>query len=80
VPSQKAQIATLPGGLYACTKIKGTSAEVPATWDRILREWLPASGYQLDARNCFEYYSPDGEYDEQTGAFTCELCIPIAKL
>jgi AraC family transcriptional regulator len=54
--------------------------EIPQTWERILREWLPASGYQLDARSCFEYYAPDGEYDEKTGVFTCELCIPIAKL
>jgi AraC family transcriptional regulator len=80
VPSQKAHVATLPGGLYACAKFKGTSSEIPKTWDRILREWLPASGYQLDARSCFEYYPPDGEFDESTGAFTCELCMPIAKL
>jgi AraC family transcriptional regulator len=80
VPSQNAQLATLPGGLYACTKFKGMSSEIPPAWERILREWLPASGYQLDARPCFEYYPPDGEYDEKTGAFTCELCVPIAKL
>jgi AraC family transcriptional regulator len=80
VPSQNAHIATLPGGLYGCAKFKGTSSEIPKTWDRILREWLPASGYQLDARSCFEYYPSDGEYDENTGAFTCELCMPIAKL
>ena len=80
VPSQGAQIATLPGGLYASASFKGTSAEVPATWERILREWLPASGYQLDGRPCFEFYPPDGEYDEQTGTFTCELFIPIAPL
>jgi AraC family transcriptional regulator len=80
VPSENAQIATIPGGLYACTKFKGTSAEIMATWERILREWLPASGYQLDARPYFEYYPSDGEYDEKTGAFSCELCIPIMKL
>ena len=80
VPSNDAQIAVLPGGLYASTKFRGTSAEIPETWERILREWLPSSGYQLDARQCFEFYPPDGEYDEKTGAFTSELCIPIAKL
>jgi AraC family transcriptional regulator len=80
VPSQNAQVATLPGGLYACTKFKGTSSEVPETWEQILREWLPASGYQLDARTCFEYYPTDGEYDEKTGSFTCELCMPIARI
>lgn len=80
VPSQSAQVATLPGGRYACTRFRGTSAEVPAVWDRILREWLPASGYRLDARPFFEYYPVDGEFDEKTGAFTCDLCVPIAPL
>jgi AraC family transcriptional regulator len=80
VASQGAQITTLSGGLYACTPFKGTSIEIPHAWERILREWLPASGYQLDARPCFEYYPTDGEYDEKTGAFSCELCIPITKL
>ena len=80
VPSQNAQVTTLPGGLYASAKFKGTSAEIPLAWERILREWLPASGYQLDARACFEYYPVDGEFDEKTGSLTCELCIPIAKL
>jgi AraC family transcriptional regulator len=80
VPSQQAQVATLAGGLYACAQFKGTAAEVPGTWERVLREWLPASGYQLDARSCFEFYPPDGEFDERTGAFTCELCLPVARL
>jgi AraC family transcriptional regulator len=80
VPSQNAQIGTVPGGLYACTAFKGTSSEIPYHWEQMLREWLPASGYQLDARPSFEYYPPDGEYDEKTGAFTCELCSPLAKL
>jgi AraC family transcriptional regulator len=80
VPSQNAQITTLAGGLYACTKFKGTSSEVMHTWERFLREWLPASGYQLDARPAFEYYPSDGEYDDETGVFTCELCTPVARL
>ena len=80
VPSQNAQIATLPGGLYACAPFKGTSSEITLAWEHILREWLPASGYQLDARVWFEYYPTDGEYDEKTGTFSCELCSPVTKL
>jgi AraC family transcriptional regulator len=80
VPSQNAQVTTVPGGLYASTEFEGTSVEIPQVWERILREWLPASGYQLDARSCFEYYPTDGKYDEKTGTFTCELFMPIAKL
>jgi AraC family transcriptional regulator len=80
VPSQNAHLATLPGGLYACARYKGTSSEIGEAWDWILREWLPSSGYQLDSRDCLEYYPPDGEFDEATGAFTCDLCIPVSKL
>lgn len=80
VPSQGAQLTTLPAGKYACTTFKCTPAEILLIWERMLREWLPASGYQLDARPSYEYYAPDGECDAETGAFTCELCIPITKL
>lgn len=80
VPSQKAHVATVPGGLYAATQFKGTSSEIPVAWDRILREWLPASGYQLDARPCFEYYPVDGEFNEKTGVFTAALYTPIVRL
>jgi AraC family transcriptional regulator len=38
VPSQNAQVTTLPGGLYACTQFRGTSGEVPLAWEQILRE------------------------------------------
>lgn len=80
VPTQNAQIGMVAPGLYASAKFKGRSADMPAMWDRVLREWLPASGYQLDARPCFEYYPVDAEFDEKTGVFSCDLCMPIAKL
>ena len=34
----------------------------------------------LDARPCFEYYPPDAECDPQTGAFACQICIPVVPL
>lgn len=79
-PGAGAHLGTVPGGLYARTRFQGTAREIPTVWDRLLREWLPASGYQLDARPCFEFYPPDGAMDEKTGAFTCELLAPVAKL
>jgi AraC family transcriptional regulator len=80
VPSQGAHVAMVPAGLYASTPFQGRADAIGHTWERILREWLPSSGYQLDARPYFEYYPPDGEHNEKTGAFSCELCIPIARL
>lgn len=80
VPSSGARLDTIAGGLYARTRYKGMPKDMPAAWDRLLREWLPESGYQLDNRPCFEYYGLDCAGDEATGECECDLCIPITKL
>ena len=71
---------TIPGGRYAALAFKGSAAEVVEGWTTLLRDWLPASGLQLDARPCFEHYPIDAECDPQTGAFSCEICIPVVPL
>jgi len=71
---------TIPGGKYAVLRYSGKSERVVDAWSALLREWLPASGLQLDARPCFEYYPTDAKCDPQTGAFECEICIPVAPL
>lgn len=80
VLSGNPQRKVIPGGKYAVLKFKGNGAEIGEAWFSILRDWLPKSGMQLDARPFFEHYPVDGEYDENTGAFTCEICVPIAPL
>jgi AraC family transcriptional regulator len=80
VPSAGARIDVVPGGLYARTRYKGQPRDMPATWDRLLREWLPESGYQLDNRPSFEYIGSDCGGDESTGECECDLCIPVAPL
>ncbi|MFZ6655627.1 AraC family transcriptional regulator [Undibacterium sp. TJN19] len=72
-----ALLTTIPGGQYASMAFKGTNADIVDAWNSILRDWLPASGFQLDARPCFEYYSPDACFDPNTGVFDCDICIPI---
>jgi AraC family transcriptional regulator len=71
---------TIPGGKYAVLHYSGTGERIVNAWTALLREWLPASGLQLDARPCFEYYPTDGKCDPQTGAFECEICIPVVPL
>jgi AraC family transcriptional regulator len=70
----------IPGGKYACLPFEGTSAEIGAAWDALLRDWLPQSGLQLDSRPFFEHYPIDGRFDPKTGAFTCNLCVPVTAL
>lgn len=71
---------TIPGGKYAVLAFKGTSEQVGGAWAALLRDWLPCSGLQLDGRPCFEYYPKGAAYDAKTGAFECELCIPVIPL
>jgi AraC family transcriptional regulator len=80
VASGNAFKTTIPGGKYAVLGFKGTSDQVGDAWTALLREWLPSSGLQLDARPCFEYYPKDAKFDPQTGTFECEICIPVVPL
>ena len=80
VASGNAFKTTIPGGKYAVLGFKGTGEQVGEAWAALLREWLPSSGLQLDARPCFEYYPKDAECDPQTGSFESEICIPVVPL
>ena len=71
---------TIPGGRYATTRFRGTTDQITGAWAQILREWLPSSGMQLDARPFFEYYPTDARFDPKTGEFECDLCVPVAAL
>lgn len=70
----------IPGGRYAALAFRGTAADAPAGWASLLRDWLPASGLQLDARPFFEFYPQDSTWDPATGIFTCQLCVPVAPI
>lgn len=80
VPSGRAQVTTLPGGRYAVMPFNGNGAEIFLAWRRLLGEWLPSSRLQLDMRPCFEHYPVDSTWDPKTGAFSCEITIPVAPL
>jgi len=75
-----AMSTTIPGGKYACTRYRGNGSDIGASWHSLLRDWLSASGMQLDSRPFFEYYPRDAQYDPKTGVFECDLCIPVVSL
>jgi AraC family transcriptional regulator len=74
------QKTVIPGGKYAVGRFKGTDREAGEAWSWLLRDWLPGSGMQLDARPFFEHYPVDATYDTKTGQFECEICIPVTPL
>ena len=75
-----ALITTIPGGRYAMLAFKDKVEEIGDSWAALLRDWLPTSGLQLDARPSFEYYPIDASYDPETGVFECEIHIPVSPL
>jgi AraC family transcriptional regulator len=79
-PGARQLQTTLPGGRYAVLHFEGRSADIGDAWTRLLRDWLPQSGLQLDARPCFEHYPVNARCDEQAGTFECEICIPVSAL
>jgi AraC family transcriptional regulator len=73
-------ITTLPGGRYAVLAFRGTADGIGDAWSALLRDWLPSTGLQLDARPCFEYYPQGKAFDPATGAFECDICVPVTPL
>jgi AraC family transcriptional regulator len=74
------QKTVIPGGKYAMGSFRGDDRQVGEAWNWMLREWLSQSGMQLDSRPCFEYYPTNATYDAKTGAFECEIAIPVTPL
>lgn len=74
------QTRSVPGGQYAVTAFRGTVDQIGSVWDAMLRQWLPSSGMQLDARPFLEYYPTDATFDPKTGVFTCDIAIPVMPL
>jgi AraC family transcriptional regulator len=75
-----ARQTTIPGGKYAALSFKGTVGEIGEAWTAMLRDWLPASGLQLDGRPMFEYYPQGSSFDPASGVFDCKLCIPVVPM
>jgi AraC family transcriptional regulator len=67
---------TLPGGRTAVQAFHGTPATIGAAMHQLLFETLPAHDLEI-AGSPFEHYPPGGSVDPATGAFSCELCVPV---
>jgi AraC family transcriptional regulator len=80
VARSPASMATLPGGRYAVAPFKGTMSQLTVAWTEMMRDWLPASGMQMDGRPLFEHMPPGAFHDTATGVFACELCVPVRPL
>jgi AraC family transcriptional regulator len=68
----------IPGGRFAITSFKGTSAEIGAAWAAFIATVLTDPANRIDARrHPYEHYPRGAAFDARTGVFTCELCLPL---
>jgi AraC family transcriptional regulator len=79
LPVGDATERTIPGGKYAATRFKGTSAQIGAAWEGFVRGCLSSGMTGDSARFAFEHYPRGATHDPKTGVFGCELCFPLAE-
>lgn len=72
-----AALATIPGGRYAVFDYQGLPTGIGAAWHAFYSQALPAAGLRARPGPCFERYAADFRADPQTGAFACQLFIPV---
>lgn len=70
--------AVIPGGPYVVTLFRGTAAEIGPAWSAFQRASLGTGLHRLDTqRPPLEHYPRGASVDYRTGAFACELCLPV---
>jgi AraC family transcriptional regulator len=72
-----AEQATIAGGRYAVTLFKGTGADIGPAWGAFHAAHRARGLVQDPGRAPFEHYPRGATFDHRTGAFVCELCIPV---
>jgi AraC family transcriptional regulator len=70
-------VADVPGGRCAVSEFTGTARDIETAWEHVFAAWLPGSGYEPDDRPCLEIYRGRPDIAGKSGAFRCELCLPV---
>jgi len=70
---------TVPGGLFAVAYVEIDPSQYGEAWDRLMKDWMPPSGYQPDGRLCYENYVNNPE-KHPDGKHIVEICEPIRPL
>ena len=67
----------VPAQTYLVFNHRGHVSGIHATWQAIIGDWFPASGYKMTDGPGFERYGED--FDGRTGLGTTEIWIPIVS-
>ena len=75
-PSGEVGVQVVRGGRFACVPFRGTITEIRAAWVRLLVRTLPDAGLEPEILPALELYE-EGLALDDTGAFSCTLCMPL---
>ncbi len=70
---------TIPAGRYATFRSEVLLHDFDVPWTRLMRHWLPGSGYQPADGPRFERYFSDGQLTAD-GRWDLEICLPVVPL
>jgi AraC family transcriptional regulator len=77
---ENASLATVAGGTYAVTTFKGDARDIGAAWDGLVGAVFASGAWRVDdARPAIEHYPRGAWRDLRSGAFACELCLPLTN-
>lgn len=68
---------TLPGGLHAVFHIAGRYGELLPQLSKILENWLPQSGFKMQATPAFVTYQKN-QFLSEDEKFSLDFCLPIS--
>ncbi len=71
--------ASVAGGRYVVTCFRGTAAQVGASWTAFVQRAIASGHLRDESRPLVERYPRGALYDHRTGAFACELCMPLGS-
>ena len=69
----------IPQARYAVHLCEVTANDSDLPWTRLMRDWLPGSGFQPADGPRFERYLNDGSLDPE-GHWQMEICLPVKPL
>ena len=70
---------SIPAGRYAIFRCDVIQHDFDLPWTRLMRHWLPRSGYQPADGPRFERYFSDGQLTPD-GRWDIEICLPVVPL
>lgn len=78
-PGAAMNTQSIPAGRYATFRTEVVHHDFDLPWTRLMRNWLPRSGYQPADSPRFERYFSDGQLTPD-GRWDLEICLPVVPL